>query len=83
MLGESVKYIMKNDKNRFKISKVKHLKLVLTDYCSEDRYLLEEYNCLYLVREGSSKWRLESPQGHVIAEHKEIDQLNVKAFFER
>jgi hypothetical protein len=77
----SVKYNMKKDKNRIKISKIKHLKLVFTDYRSEDKYLLEEYNCLYLVRVASSKWRLESPQGHVIAEHKEIDQLNVEAFF--
>jgi hypothetical protein len=66
-----------------KISKVKHLKLVFTDYRSEDKYLLEEHDCLYLVRKGSSKWRLESPQGYVIAEHKEIDQLNVETFFER
>lgn len=72
---------MKKDKNRIKISKVRHLKLVFTNYRSEDKYLLEEYSCLYLVRDAFSKWRLESPHGYVIAEHKEIDQLNVEAFF--
>ena len=72
---------MKKDKNRIRISKIKHLKLTFTNYRSEDKYLLEDYNCLYLVKDASSKWRLESPQGHVIAEHKEIDQLNVEAFF--
>ncbi len=72
---------MKNDKNRIKISKLKQLKLVLTNYWSEDKYLLEEYNRLYLVRDASSKWRLKSPQGHVIAERQEIDQLNVVTFF--
>ena len=72
---------MKKDKNRIKISKIKHLKLVFTDFRSEDKYLLEEYNCLYLVRDDFSKWRSESPHGYVIAEYKEIDQLNVEAFF--
>jgi hypothetical protein len=61
---------MKRDKNRIKISKIKHLKLVFTNYRHEDKFLLENYDCLYLVRDTSSKWRLESPQGYVIAEHE-------------
>ena len=72
---------MKKNNNRIKISKLKQLKIVLTNYWNEDKYLLEEYNCLYLVKDSSLKWRLESPQGYVIAEHKEIDQLNVRTFF--
>ena len=67
--------------NRIKISKLKQLKIVLTNYWNEDKYLLEEYNCLYLVKDSSLNWRLESPQGYVIAGHKEIDQLNVRTFF--
>jgi hypothetical protein len=71
------------DKSRIKISKLKQLKLVFTNYRSEDKYLLEEYNCLYLVKDEFSKWlwRLESPSGYEIANHKEIDQLNVETFF--
>ena len=72
---------MKKNNNRIKISKLKQLKLVLTNYWSEDKYLLKECNCLYLVKDTSSKWRLESPQGYIIAKHKEIDQLNVESFF--
>ncbi len=74
---------MKKDNSRIKISKIKQLKLIFTNYWSEDKYLLEEYYCLYLVKDEFSKWlwRLESPDGYEIANHKEIDQLNVETFF--
>jgi hypothetical protein len=74
---------MKKDNSRIKISKIKHLKLILTDYRGEDKYLLEEYNCLYLVKDKLSKWlwRLESPGGYEIENYKKIDQLNVETFF--
>jgi len=74
---------MKKGNNRIKISKLKQLKLILTNYWSQDKYLLKESNCLYLVKDASSKWlwRLESPDGYEIANYKEIDQLNVETFF--
>ena len=74
---------MKKDNARIKISKLKQLKLILTNYWSEDKYLLEEYNCLYLVKNEFTNglWRLESPNGYEIANHKEIDQLNVDTYF--
>ena len=74
---------MKEDNSRIKISKIMHLKLILTNYRSEDKYLLEEYYCLYLIKDEFSKWlwRLESPDGYEIANYKEIDQLNVETFF--
>ena len=74
---------MKRDNTRIKISKLKQLKLILTNYWSEDKYLLEEYNCLYLVKNEFTNglWRLESPNGYEIANHKEIDQLNVDTYF--
>jgi len=57
---------MKKGNNRIKISKLKQLKLILTNYWSQDKYLLKESNCLYLVKDASSKWlwRLESPDGY-------------------
>lgn len=76
-------YRMEKFIDRIKISRHKQLRLVLANYCSEDKYLLKEYDFLYLVRDKRSRWRLESPQGSVIAEPNEIDQLNVRSFFEQ
>lgn len=71
---------MKRDNTRIKISKLKQLKLILTNYWSEDKYLLEEYSCLYLVKNEFSNglWRLESPNGYEIANHKEISNVEFR-----